>query len=65
MSEEYKTLLKKAQELADFFEGTYAAETISNAVNTHDKELLRIILNEFQSHKQLIEQEEGKSEANS
>lgn len=57
MSEEYKRLLEEAHELCEFFTGTYAEEVISNAINTHDPELLRIVLKEYQSQRQLIEEQ--------
>lgn len=57
MTEEYKRLLVEAHELCDFFTGTYAEEVIGNAINTHDPELLRIVLKEYQSQRQLIEEQ--------
>ena len=47
-----------ARELMDFFAGTYAVETIEKAIESRDDEILKLVVQEYASQKQLIEEEE-------
>lgn len=58
MDKEHDKLLEDAHELVDFFLGTYAEQTLTKAIESGDKELLRITVSEFMSQRQLIEDAE-------